>query len=49
MMCKDGEWTLDEWSEVKDEWFRDIDPQAYDLVLKMLAEIPTERIAAADA
>ncbi len=34
---------------MKDEWFRDVDPKAYDLVLKMLTENHKDRILVDDA
>eukprot|EP00029_Vermamoeba_vermiformis_P000630 TRINITY_DN10829_c0_g1_i1.p1 TRINITY_DN10829_c0_g1~~TRINITY_DN10829_c0_g1_i1.p1 ORF type:complete len:334 (-),score=12.36 TRINITY_DN10829_c0_g1_i1:122-1123(-) len=40
---------LIKWHKKKAKWFRDIDPNAYDLVLKMLEEDPTKRILADDA
>ncbi len=40
---------MKEWDKMRDEWFHDIDPKAYDLVLKMLADNPKDRILVDDS
>ncbi len=40
---------MEQWDQKKDEWFKDQDPLAYDLVLKLLNEEPEDRIDVYDA